>query len=398
MTEEDALDDLVFADEDHGSRMGPPPWLVLVVDDEPDIHAVTRLTLENAQFSGRGVRLVNAHSGAEGRALLAQHPDAALILLDVVMESDDAGLAFVRHVREQLGNRDVRIVLRTGQPGVAPARTVIETYEIDDYRTKTELTSERLYVSVAAALRTYALLDSRRQRERALMESHQELERFAYVASHDLQTPLRAIVGFTQLLQRRYGAQLDDDGRILLAEVVSSGTALSLLIRDLLEFSDLSHASRQPQPVALDALMQRLRIRLGAQIEASQAALHIEPLPTVEGDAVMLEQALVNLVDNALKFQRGHAAVVRVSAIESEAHIEIQVRDEGIGIEPEHLARVLEGFHRLHTQEDFAGTGLGLAICKKVARLHGGELLATSEPGAGSTFSLRLPKSAAATP
>ncbi len=384
-------DDLLFADEDHGSGHSLPPWIVMVVDDEPDILAVTRLTLENAQFSGRGVRLVNAGSAAEGRRALAAHPDAALILLDVVMESDDAGLTFVRHVREGLSNRDVRIVLRTGQPGVAPARAVIDAYEIDDYRTKTELTSERLYVSVAAALRTYALLDSRRQRERALMESHQELERFAYVASHDLQTPLRAIVGYTQLLQRRHSAALDTDGQTLLADVVASGTTLSLLIRDLLEFSDLSHASRQPQPVALDAVMQRVQTRLASEIAARHAQLEIDALPSVQGDAVMLEQALVNLMDNALKFQPGDTPRVRVAALADATHLDIAVRDEGIGIAPEHLAQVLEGFRRLHTQEDFAGTGLGLAICKKVARLHGGELLAQSEPGAGSTFTLRLP-------
>ncbi len=387
-------DDLFFADEDEGIQGGLPPWIVLVVDDEPDIHAVTRLALEKAQFSGRGVRLVNGASAAEGRALLAAHPDAALILLDVVMESDDAGLAFVRHVREELGNREVRIVLRTGQPGVAPARTVIDHYEIDDYRTKTELTSERLYVSVAAALRTYALLDSRRQRERALLQSNQELERFAYVASHDLQTPLRAIVGFTQLLQRRNAAQLDDDGRALLADVVSNGTTLAMLIRDLLEFSDLSRANRQPQAVVLDALMQRVRIRLAEELETRQAVLQVEPLPAIEGDAVMLEQALVNLVHNALKFQTQSGAVVRVQAKQTADVVDVQVIDHGIGIEPAELPKVLEGFHRVNAHEASAGSGLGLAICRKVARLHGGELLASSVPGVGSTFTLRLPASA----
>ena len=387
-------DELLFADEDESSLGGLPPWIVLVVDDEPDIHAVTRLTLEKAQFSGRGVRLVNGSSAAEGRALLAAHPDAALILLDVVMESDDAGLDLVRHVREDLGNRDVRIVLRTGQPGVAPARTVIDHYEIDDYRTKTELTSERLYVSVAAALRTYALLDSRRQRERALLQSNQELERFAYVASHDLQTPLRAIVGFTQLLQRRNAAQLDDDGRALLADVVSNGTTLAMLIRDLLEFSDLSRANRQPQAVVLDAVMQRVRIRLAEELETRQAMLQVEPLPVIEGDAVMLEQALVNLVHNALKFQTRSGAVVRVQTQQTADTVDVQVIDQGIGIEPAELPKVLEGFHRVHPHEALAGSGLGLAICRKVARLHGGELLAVSVPGLGSTFTLRLPASA----
>lgn len=221
-------DELLFAEEDQGSANSLPPWKILVVDDEPDVHAVSRLALEHARFEQRGVQLLYAHSAAEGRAQMAAHADVALILLDVVMESDNAGLLFVDHVRETLGNREVRIVLRTGQPGVAPARAVIERYAIDDYRTKTELSSERLYVSVAAALRTYALLH-------ALRLAHERLQRHAYAASHDLQTPLRAIVGFTQLLQRRHLATLDADGQELLNSVVDNGTALSALIRDLLE-------------------------------------------------------------------------------------------------------------------------------------------------------------------
>jgi signal transduction histidine kinase len=392
--EDDELgDDLIFAAEEAASDDRAPPWVVLVVDDEPDIHAVTRLALERAVLAGRRVQLINAYSSAEGRSALAAHPDAALILLDVVMESDDAGLAFVRHVRDTLGNRDVRIVLRTGQPGVAPARAVVDAYEIDDYRTKTELTSERLYVSVAAALRTYALLDARRQRERALMESHQELERFAYVASHDLQTPLRGIVGYTQMLQRRHAAALPPEGQELLASVIASGTTLSLLIRDLLEFSDLSHDSRAPQPVALDAVMARVQQRLAESIAERGAVITVEPLPVVQGDPTMLEQALVNLVDNAIKFTAAdRSPQVRVRVEAHEAVLDVQVLDEGIGIAPEHLAHVMQGFHRLHTQEDYAGTGLGLAICKKVARLHGGELAARSELGLGSTFTLRLPR------
>lgn len=221
-------DELLFADEALSTAGHQPPWRVLIVDDEPDVHAVTRLALEHACFEQRGVQLHHAHSAAEARALLATHADVALILLDVVMESDDAGLLLVDHVRETLGNREVRIVLRTGQPGVAPARTLIERYAIDDYRTKTELTSERLYVSVAAALRTYALL-------KALRQAHEQLQRHADAASHDLQTPLRAIVGFTQLLQRRHLATLDADGQALLNTVVDNGIALSALIRDLLE-------------------------------------------------------------------------------------------------------------------------------------------------------------------
>ncbi len=233
MTSQD--DQLLFADEEPGSGSSLPPWVVLVVDDEPDVHAVTRLTLEQARFEGRGIALHHAHSAAEARAVLGELPALALILLDVVMESDDAGLTLVDHVRETLGNHALRIVLRTGQPGVAPARSVIERYRIDDYRSKTELTSERLHVSVAAALRTFALLQALHQRETELLAANEELRRHAYAASHHLQTPLRAIVGFTQLLQRRHLANLDEDGQALLNSVVDNGTALSQLIRELME-------------------------------------------------------------------------------------------------------------------------------------------------------------------
>lgn len=383
-------DELIFAAEDEATEAGGPPWRVLVVDDEPDVHAVTRLTLERERFDGRPVQLLSAHSAAEGRRQLDAHPDIALVLLDVVMESDDAGLQFVRHVRETLGKRHVRIVLRTGQPGVAPPREIVQRYQIDDYRTKTELTSERLYVTIAAALRSFALLEAQARRERELLLSNQELERFAYVASHDLQTPLRAIVGYTQLLQRQHAGALDAEGLILLDELVDSGKRLSALIRGLLEFSDLGQPQRAWQRISLETLLARACDRLRAVIEDRAAEIAAGPLPEVEGDPVMLEQALVALLDNALKFQPGPRPRVQVSATVDGDRIELSLRDRGIGIPADHLPRVLDGFHRLHAPEDYPGTGLGLALCRKVARLHGGGLDAESAPGQGSTFRLTL--------
>lgn len=384
-------DDLVFADEDAPASATDEPWRVLVVDDEPDVHAVTRLALADQRFDGRPVALLSAHSAAEARQRLAEQDDIALILLDVVMESDHAGLGLVEHVRDALGNRHVRIVLRTGQPGVAPPREIVQRYQIDDYRSKTELTSERLYVSVAAALRSYGLLRAQAARERELLLSNQELERFAYVASHDLQTPLRAIVGFTQLLQRRHAAALPPEGVVLLDEVVDGGKRLSELIRRLLEFSDLSQRERVFKPLSLQALMARACERLREPCLDREAQIVTGSLPAVTGDAVMLEQALVGLLDNALKFQPGPRPWIGVSAATVDGFVELSVEDRGIGIDPAQLGKVLDGFHRLHTPEEYPGTGLGLALCRKVARLHGGSLEAGSTPGQGSRFRLRLP-------
>ena len=134
------------------------PWRVLVVDDDADVHAVTRLALRNVSFKGRELELFSAYSGADGFRLLRDTPDIALVLLDVVMESEDAGLILARRIREELGNHTVRVVLRTGQPGQAPEQRVIIDYDINDYKAKTELTTQRLFTAVISALRAYETL------------------------------------------------------------------------------------------------------------------------------------------------------------------------------------------------------------------------------------------------
>lgn len=131
------------------------PWKILVVDDEPEVHAVTRLALHDFIFAERSLQLISAYSAKEARALLDEHSDIAVILLDVVMETDHAGLDLVRHIRDELGNSAVRIILRTGQAGQAPQREVIENYDINDYKEKTELTSLRLFTSMHSSLRSY---------------------------------------------------------------------------------------------------------------------------------------------------------------------------------------------------------------------------------------------------
>jgi len=154
-------DDLLFLDEDSADAAAAaadapaPPWVVLIVDDDADVHAVTRAVIADIRFRGRPLQVLNAYSGKEAQALLASRADIAVMLLDVVMESDDAGLQTVRHVREVLGNHRVRIVLRTGQPGQAPEREVIVDYDINDYKSKTELTAQKLFTTLIAALRSY---------------------------------------------------------------------------------------------------------------------------------------------------------------------------------------------------------------------------------------------------
>jgi len=370
---------------------GPPPWILLVVDDDPEVHAVTRLALDGVAFEGRPLEILSAASAAEARQVLHARRDISLILLDVVMETDTAGLDLVHHIREELRNATVRIVLRTGQPGQAPAREVISRYEIDDYCTKTELTFERLYVRVMAALRTYALLHRLERRQQQLVDSNQELERFAYVASHDLQTPLRGMVGYAQLLRRRLGESVDASARELLDDIIKGGQDLHVLINDLLEYSRLGSEAAPRDTIDLNAVTRRALEKLHGMIKERNAEVRFHDLPTVQGNATQLEQLLRNLIDNGIKYQPGTRPVVEIGAQAVDDHWEIRVHDRGIGIEKQYLEQIFHLFRRLHPSDRYPGTGVGLAICRKVVELHGGRIHAESEPGKGTTVVVTLP-------
>lgn len=151
--------DFIFADEEErdvdADLTEEDGWKVLIVDDEREVHAVTRLALMDLVFEGRGLKFLSAHSRDEAQALVDEHPDIAIVLLDVVMETDDAGLQVARYIREQADNHQARIVLRTGQPGQAPERAVVMHYDINDYKAKTELTAQKLFTCVMSALRSY---------------------------------------------------------------------------------------------------------------------------------------------------------------------------------------------------------------------------------------------------
>lgn len=171
MKSEQPHDDMMFFDDDDENQpppSPPSPWKVLVADDEEEVHAVTRMVLSGFAFEGRKLELLGAYSGEETRAMLREHPDIAIILLDVVMEEDDAGLAVVKFIREELQNRFVRIILRTGQPGQAPERRVTMEYDINDYKEKTELTAQKLFTTITSALRAYRDLRTIERNKRGL--------------------------------------------------------------------------------------------------------------------------------------------------------------------------------------------------------------------------------------
>ncbi len=231
------------------------------------------------------------------------------------------------------------------------------------------------------------------ERTAELEAANKELESFSYSVSHDLRAPLRAIVGFAGILQRRHGEKLDEKGRHFVDNIVTAGESMGVLIEDLLGYSRLGRGVVRAAPVPLATIVERLGITFETRIAAAGATWEVaEPLATPVGDPTLLEQILTNLMANALTYHRpGVAPCVRLATTCRDHRVTLAVTDNGIGIPPEYRERIFEVFARLHTDEEYPGTGVGLAVVRKAARLMGGEVTVESTVGVGSTFSVELP-------
>jgi len=225
-----------------------------------------------------------------------------------------------------------------------------------------------------------------------LERSNRELEQFAYVASHDLQEPLRMVASYTQLLARRYKGKLDQDADEFIGFAVDGARRMQELINDLLAYSRVGSRALDLQRVATAEVVDRVISDLGGAIEDAGAAVTRDDLPTIHGDLTQLQQLFQNLIANGIKFRRAEAPpVVHISSRRDNGTWTFAVSDNGIGIESQYLDRIFALFQRLHSRAEYPGTGIGLAICKKIVERHGGTIRVQSEPGRGTTFEFTLP-------
>ncbi|NHN47216.1 histidine kinase [Halostella sp. JP-L12] len=231
----------------------------------------------------------------------------------------------------------------------------------------------------------------RKQRQRALEESNERLEQFAYAASHDLQEPLRMVTSYLRLLERRFGDALDEDGEEFLEFAVDGADRMRDMIDGLLEYSRVETQGDPFEPVDLDAVLDDVLTDLQIQIEESDADIAADELPRVEGDGNQLRQVLQNLLENALTYSGDAPPRVHVAADRRGQEWVISVRDEGIGIDPDDQSQIFDVFDRLHGRDEYEGTGIGLALCQRIVERHGGDIWVDSEPGEGATFSFTLP-------
>jgi PAS domain S-box-containing protein len=266
------------------------------------------------------------------------------------------------------------------------------SYRWFDWTCAAPLSGDRFLYAAARDVTEIVQYEEERQHlTTELTRSNADLEQFAYVASHDLQEPLRAVAGCVQIIQKRYTAKLDAGADELIFHTVDGVKRMQALINDLLEYSRVSRKGNEFAPVDLNIVLTRALGNLEVSLSETGALVTHDPLPTVFADRGQMIRLLQNLLGNALKFHGSAKPTIHLGVERADNAWRISVRDNGIGIPSEYLERIFILFQRLHTRTEYPGTGMGLAICKKIVERHGGQISAQSEPAVGSTFQFTLP-------
>lgn len=406
-----------------GTTKTREPWRVLVVDDDPHVHDMTALLFRDYAFEESGFSALHAYSAEEAAQVLADNPTIPIALVDVVMERPDAGLTLVKKIREELDNPNIRIILRTGQPGEAPEREVMLDYDINDYKSKTELTSQKLFTALVGALRSWRdiLRTAQMAEELAEINTHleakveartrdldsaktaaeqaleresaakQDLRQFLSMMSHEFRTPLAIIDSAAQMLMLRSPEPTETAQPRL--DAIRGGVHRLVGLIDTCLADDRLEAETLALKVAKLNLAPLIQVAVEQQREAHPnraITLTQRRLPDIYADSGLLILAMNNLLTNALKYSNA-ASEVHVDAAVDGDQVTISVSDQGLGIPEAELDHIFQRFYRADNVSGVAGTGIGLHMTRRIVTLHGGAITVESAEGKGSTFTLRLP-------
>ncbi len=415
--ENDENDEYTFAEEKDKQNAvpGQATWKIMLVDDEPALHDVTRVAIGHIVYKGKPLEFIDAYSGEQAKQLIKKHPDTVLILLDVIMEQEDAGLRVVQYIREELKNHFVRIVLRTGQPGQVPETEIILNYDINDYKEKTELTKQKLLTTIISCLRSYhdmMLIEESRhqleQNERALLLAKRAAESankakttFFANMGHELRTPLNAIIGYSEMLEEEaeyLGMQqcISDINKIHQA-----GTHLLRLLSGILDLSKIEADKLEihPEHFEIAAALEKVVNEVKPLITQNGNSLSVhcaEGINIMYSDRDKLHLILFSLLSNASKFT--HEGYITLDAAQTSVNnvvwVTFTVTDTGIGMSAEELKHVFQPFRQLDdsSTRQYEGAGLGLALVQSYCEAMGGHISVESKPRKGSTFIVQLPR------
>ncbi|MGH9629047.1 MAG: sensor histidine kinase [Bryobacteraceae bacterium] len=394
---------------------------ILLVDDRPENLMALEAVLESL-----GEQLVRAESGKDALRRCLED-DFAAILLDVKMPEMD-GFETAAMIRERERSRDTPIIFLTALkteehlfrgyymgavdylfkpivPEVLKSKVsvFVDIYKKNELLRKHAESMEQKNAELQKLIaeRTKAEEDVRRlnaeleqrvqERTEELSRTNEELKQFAYVASHDLQEPLRTIGSYAQLLAKRYRGELDPDADEFIRYMVEGVARMHVLLNDMLAYSRVTESRGRPlTPSNCEVVLQTVLMNMEATIKETEARVTHDPMPTVLADDIQLSQVFQNLIGNGIKYRGSEPPHIHISAEQTDGEWQFSIRDNGIGIDSKYHDRIFGIFKRLHGKE-LPGTGMGLAICKRIIERHGGRIWVESTPGDGSLFQFTIP-------
>ena len=387
------------AEQSSAVQSESPLRILLVDDDEADRMILTRALLR----SGPQVELTEAEHGASALELLkAKRFDCAL--LDYRLP-DMSGLDLIKEITGPEGS-PIAIILVTGEGGEAVATEALKS-GAQDYLSKSDIAPAPMRRAINTAMEKVQLMCSLELQRLELERSNQELEQYAYVTSHDLQEPLRIIVSFLQLLEKRYGGKLDEKADEYIRYAVDGGQRMQQMISSLLELSRIGRADREYERVDVEEVLNEVLGNLKLAIEESGMVITHDPLPEISCNRPRIAQLLQNLVGNAIKYRNTENPRIHISAkplpinamerltyattVRNQTIWRFCVTDNGIGMDQKYHDRAFVIFQRLHARDEYSGTGIGLSLCKKIVERHNGRIWFKSKPGVGTKFYFTLP-------
>lgn len=358
---------------------------ILVVDDRQENLVATRRILKKLD-----VEIVLADSGNKALSLLLED-NFALVLLDVQMPEMD-GFEVARIMKEEDTTRDIPIIFITAinkhdslvdnAAEIGAADYIFKPVNPNILRSKV-----KVYVDL------YNHKNQLIEMNKELQKTNEELERFAYICSHDLQEPARMMGYFSEMLNRKYRDRLDEKGNDYLNFIHTNAQAMQKMINDILVFSRIGYDSIEFEEVDTDGILDNILHEMSHDIKEAGADIRIiSPLPVLNSNATLLNLLFKNLIGNSIKFHRTDTPIeISINAEETEDHWLFSVTDNGIGIDPKFEYKIFEVFQRIHSRHEFPGTGIGLCTCKKFIELYDGKIWFESSYGSGTTFYFTIP-------
>ncbi len=358
-------------------------YVILVVDDHPQ--NIELLEIYLAPF---GYEIVTAQSGQEALDKLSVKP-IDLILLDVMMTGMD-GFEVTRRIKNDPRYKQLPVILLTALRETEDRVMGIEA-GCDDFISK-PIDKMELLARVKSLLKLKTYNDQLNLALKELERSNAELQQFAYVASHDLQEPLRMISSYLQLIEQRYSDKLDADAHDFINFAVNGAIRLQSLIIGLLEYSRVGTHGKSFIQIDVKSVLERVLKDLEVQINETGAVVEYGEMPVIVADESQISRLFQNLIQNAIKFRRkGVTPLIKISLREIGKYHEFCINDNGIGIEEQYFDRIFAIFKRLHSQDEYPGTGIGLSLCKRIVERHEGKIWIESQSGKGSSFFFTIP-------